>query len=138
MSMICRVLPARLAIACGFLLAFGVAQAQSPAYFSGRVMDSQGNPIAGATIQAGFVGLVFAGWSYVVDGQATTNAQGDYAITTLDSANTTGQYVLVSQNPGYVLSVYPNRYCTDGTCLEIASLPTTALYTVADFTLLHS
>jgi hypothetical protein len=113
------------------LAAFNSAWAQSPAYFSGHVMDSQGNPIAGATIQAGFVGLVFAGWSYVVDGQATTNAQGDYAITTLDSANTSGQYVLVSQTPGYVLTVNPNLYCTDTSCLETASLPTTAPYTVA-------
>lgn len=105
-------------------------------YFSGQVTDSQNNPIVGATVEAGYVTLVPPGaWSFVADGQVSTNAQGRYAITALDSANSSGQYVLVAQAPSYVTTIYPDLRCVDLTCLEIQNLPTYGPNITANFVL---
>jgi carboxypeptidase family protein len=125
-------------ILCAALLATSVlVHAGTLPFFSGHVTDSQGNPVVGATVQAGYIGFL-AGWYFATDGQGTTDQQGAYAITVLDSANLGGQYVLVVQASGYVLTVYPNLYCTDNTCLENPSLPVTAPQSIIDFTLLRS
>lgn len=105
-------------------------------YFSGQVTDTQNSPIVGATVEAGYVNFMgIVGTQFVADGMATTDAQGGYAITALDSANTSGQYVLIAQAPGFVMTIYPGLRCVDATCLYILTLPTYLTSTTANFVL---
>lgn len=46
-----------------------------------------------------------------MDGQATTDAEGHYAITALAAGDGSGDYVLLAQAPGRVTIAYPNTPC---------------------------
>lgn len=83
--------------------------AAAQAYFAGTVVDANNQPIAGATVQAGqMTGMITP---FDVDGQAITDAQGHYAITTLAAGNGSGDYVLIAKAPGRVPIAYPNTPC---------------------------
>lgn len=109
--------------------------ADAKTFFSGRVTDTQNHPIAGVTVEAGFFNNAGILSKFVVDGQASTNAQGIYAITALDSANTSGQYVLVAEAIGYVAGIYPSLNCVDPNCINSSGLPTYSSGTTANFVL---
>ena len=104
----------------------GAPQSAADVYFSGTVVDAQDLPLSGVTVQAGH-GQIFFGYQFVVDGQATTDGDGNYAITTL-AANGTGEYVLAAQLPGYATQMYPSTPCYVPFCLASPSLlkPTVA------------
>lgn len=84
--------------------------ANATTYFAGVIVDGNNQPLAGATVQAGHVTVPILG-TFVADGQATTNAQGEYAITTLGAGDGTGNYTLVASLAGHVSEVYPNTEC---------------------------
>ena len=99
---------------CVMHVCAAVHGATADAYFSGTVVDSQNQPLAGATVQAGHP-QIFFGFHFVVDGQATTDSAGSYAITTLASA---GSYILAAEMPGYATQMYPSTPCYVPFCLE--------------------
>lgn len=96
------------AIAVTFCVAMAAILSSSSAhattYFSGHVSDSHGNAIAGASIEAGSA-LIPLG--FFVAGQATTDAQGNYAITSL-ATNGASSFVLLARASGHVTTIYPN------------------------------
>lgn len=125
-------------LSCAVLILATIQHAQATSFFSGQVIDSQNKPVVGAVVQAGYVALEFGEWTYKIDGQATTGSDGNYSITTLDSANTSGQYVLAAQRPGYLITVYPNLHCASVACLGNQSLPVYAPQSGVNFSLLQS
>jgi hypothetical protein len=91
--MLTRVLAFLLATLC--LSPAAVAQS----YFSGTVRDTHAAGIAGITVSAGHVVNGGIGFYFATDGQAVTDAFGNYAITTLAQGSVT-QYVMTAQGPG--------------------------------------
>lgn len=108
--------------ACLILTAALQVDVEAQAYFGGTVVDANNQPISGATIQAGHMGPVFG--PFVLDGQASTDSQGKYAITTLGPGNGTGNYVLVAQAAGRITIIYPNTPCYSSVCPS-GGLPST-------------
>ncbi len=96
------------AVSGGFL----PLNAGATTYYSGHVSDSQGNPIAGAVIEAGTASLA----GFAIAGQAATDQQGNYAITSLDTSSASS-FAIVAHASGYVMTIYPNLYCADPSCL---------------------
>ncbi|HZP66969.1 MAG TPA: carboxypeptidase regulatory-like domain-containing protein [Rudaea sp.] len=123
-------------LCCAFLFSTPALHA-TPAQFAGTIVDSHGQPLAGVTVQAGHqqTGL---GILFVVDGQATTDTQGNYAIVNLGSGDGSGTYLVTASLAGYVPMVYPNRACIQ--CLQSPPfLPTvTPPAASLNFTLLRS
>ncbi len=105
-----RILAASLVCLPIFFLAPVVACAQSTPYFSGTVRDGSNQPLAGVAIEAGHVDFQIWG-NFTVDGQAVTNAQGQYAITTLGAGDGSGNYVLIARLAGHITEVYPDTPC---------------------------
>jgi len=99
---------------------YGTPQSPSDVYFSGAVVDAQNLPLAGVSVQAGH-NQIFFGYLFIVDGQATTDADGNYSITTL-AGNGTGNYILAAQLPGYATQMYPSTPCYVPFCLTSPSL----------------
>jgi hypothetical protein len=81
------------------------------ASFAGKVLDASSNSLSGAVITAGH----FEG-QFVVDGQAISNAQGQYAITTLGAGDGSGDYVLKAELAGRLTEFYPDPTCNDIGC----------------------
>lgn len=98
------------------------ANASATSYFSGTVTDTLNQPIAGATVIAGHQTFSFV-QPFVIDGQAMTDAQGQYAITTL-APDSSGAYVVAARATGYVTVLYPDLPCYSGEplCLDLAPL----------------
>jgi len=105
---------------CLFFALFWSSMTQANTYFSGTVVDTQNQPLVGVTVLAGHPTYSFVD-PFVIDGQATTDAQGQYAITTL-AGNGWGTYVVAAQLAGYVTSIFPNLPCYSGDplCLDLA------------------
>jgi hypothetical protein len=122
-------------VPCAFLVTLLSNFASAGTFFSGHVTDSNNAPVVGVVIEAGYANFSGIGIDFVVDGQATTDQNGDYAITQLDSSNTSGEYVLVADAPSYVLTVYPNLQCNDYSCLDFLSLPAYVPQAGVNFTL---
>lgn len=89
------------------------ASAHATTYFSGHVTDSHGNPIAGAVVEAGSPDFI----AIQVAGQATTDQQGNYAITSLDTSSASS-FVLLAFASGHVATIYPSIYCADPSCVR--------------------
>ena len=105
-------------------------------YFSGTVLDADNQPIVGATIQAGHSSPPFV--PFTVDGQASTDAQGHYAITALGAGDGSGKYVLLARAAGRISLVYPNLPCGASSCPPPGFPPTvTVPNSAVDFTLYH-
>lgn len=90
-------------------LLLGPSFAAAQGYFAGTVVDANNLPLAGATVQAGHATGIIQPWQ--VDGQAVTDAQGHYAITTLAAGDGSGNYILIARAPGRVSIVYPDTPC---------------------------
>jgi hypothetical protein len=121
------------------LLLAGSQLAVAQSYFAGTVVDANNQPIVGATVQAGQM----TGFQtpFQMDGQATTDAQGHYAITTLAAGDGSGKYVLVARLQGRVPMVYPNKPCSSNfPCPSPVPFPSTvAVPNLAiDFQLLNA
>lgn len=113
------------------------AHAGAQTYFGGTVLDANGQPIVGASVQAGHRFAPLFG-DYTVDGQATTDAQGHYAITTLGGGDGSGNYVLVARAAGRITMIYPHTACATEPCPPIGFPPTVAVPNSAvDFHLYH-
>jgi hypothetical protein len=84
--------------------------AAAQTYFAGTVVGGNNQLLAGVTVDAGHVNFPIGG-NFFLDGQATTNAQGQYAITTLGAGDGSGNYILIALLPGYIGEVYPNTPC---------------------------
>jgi hypothetical protein len=123
-------------VGCLLLSAAVQIDAGAQAYFSGAVLDANNQPIPGATIQAGHMASYFG--SLTLDGQASTDMQGRYAITTLGAGDGSGNYVLVARAPGRITIVYPNTPCYAAVCPAPGFPPTVAVPNSAvDFYLFH-
>jgi len=108
---------------CVYLLLFSAFRLASAGqtYFGGTVVDSTDQPIAGVTVQAGHAAL--GSGPLAVDGQATTDAQGHYAITTLGSGDGSGNYVVLAREPGRVTIAYPDSPCVQEQGCSVGEAP---------------
>jgi Carboxypeptidase regulatory-like domain len=100
---------------CCFALFTGLllcmpTHAAAQTYFAGTVVDGNSQLLAGVTIDAGHVLFQIDG-EFILDGQGTTNAQGQYAITTLGAGDGLGKYVLMALLAGHIAEIYPNTPC---------------------------
>lgn len=100
-----------------------LSAAGAQTYFSGTVVDANNQPIAGATIQAGHMAPLFG--PFTLDGQASTDAQGHYAITTLAAGDGSGNYVIIARATGRVTIVYPNTTCPSENICPFPGFPPT-------------
>src|SRR5450432_3512214 len=66
--------------------------------FSGTVVNTSNQPLAGVTVVAGHDLFPLPNMNqFIADGQATTDAQGHYSITSLASGDGTGNFVLAAE-----------------------------------------
>ncbi|MEO7325076.1 MAG: carboxypeptidase-like regulatory domain-containing protein [Dokdonella sp.] len=86
-------------------------EASATAQFSGHVFDSDGHPVAGANVRAGYNTFVPFSWLFLTAGQAITAADGSYEIDDLSAQPPAFSYWIVASAAGRTMSVYANHPC---------------------------